>query len=181
MTRSVPAGLPPPGGPRPGPGLPSSGVAAVARLAVPPAREQVPLAQVQETLELGLDPVRLRRPQLRLVTRDGTDLDQFVARFARVVVEVLAGDRGAHQLLRWTTEEVYDGLLRRASALQRAAANGQPRRRLRAQVRSVHVCRPHPGAAELSIHVRHGARSRAIAARIELIEERWRCSVLQFG
>jgi len=39
----------------------------------------------------------------------------------------------------------------------------------------------HPDAAELSIHVRHGQRSRAIAARIERIEGRWRCSVLDFG
>ena len=38
-----------------------------------------------------------------------------------------------------------------------------------------------PTIAEISIHVRHGARSRAIAARLDLVEDRWRCSALQFG
>jgi hypothetical protein len=48
-------------------------------------------------------------------------------------------------------------------------------------VRSVHLSRPYDDAAELSIHVRHGSRSRAIAARIERIEGRWRCTALEFG
>jgi hypothetical protein len=45
----------------------------------------------------------------------------------------------------------------------------------------VHVFCPSPEAAELSVHVRHGERSRAIAARIELREGRWCCTVLEFG
>lgn len=158
---------------------PSTGVLAVARLLAPPASEEVPLAEVQETLELGLDLVQ--RPRLRLVTQDGTGLDLLAARFAQILVEVVTGDRGPQQLLRWTTEEVYDALLHRAATLQRAAANATPARRLRAQVRSVHLSRPQPAAAELSIHVRHGARSRAIAARIELVGGRWLCSALQIG
>jgi hypothetical protein len=83
--------------------------------------------------------------------------------------------------MRWTTEWVYADLMHRSHALHRTTPGDQRLRRVRATVRSVHLFRPHEDAAELSIHVRHGQRSRAIAARIERIEGRWRCSVLDFG
>jgi hypothetical protein len=116
-----------------------------------------------------------------VVTGEERELDAFSARFAQAVVEVIGGDRGVHQLMRWTTEWVYADLMHRSHALQRATPGDQRLRRLRATVRSVHLFRLHDDAAELSIHVRHGQRSRAIAARIERIEGRWRCSVLDFG
>ena len=121
------------------------------------------------------------RPNLRLVTGDEPDLDGFATRFAQAVVEVIGGDRGIHQMIRWTTVEVYDDLQRRSSTLQRTTAPDRRQRRLRAQVRSVHLSRPQDDVAEISIHVRHGERSRAIAARIERDEGRWRCTVLEFG
>lgn len=119
------------------------------------------------------------RPQLRLVTHDETRIDRMATRFAQAVVEVVGGDRSAFQLMRWTTPDVYQEVSRRCSVLNQVPA---PRsRRARAQVRSVHLSVPWPGVAELSIHVRHGSRSRAIAARLEVIEGRWRCSALEFG
>jgi hypothetical protein len=121
------------------------------------------------------------RPNLRLITGDDSELDGFATRFAQAIVEVIGGDRGVQQLMRWTTHEVYDDLARRSNALQRTVPASQRRRRLRAQVRSVHVSRPQPDAAEISIHVRHGQQSRAIAVRIERIENRWRCSAVEFG
>lgn len=142
-----------------------------------------PLAQPQGTLNLDLpanDEFWIR-PNLRLVTGDEPELDGFATRFAQAVVEVIGGDRGVQQMMRWTTEEVYEGLQRRSNALQRTTPPDQRRRRLRAQVRSVHLSRPQDDVAEISIHVRHGQRSRAIAARIELIEGRWRCTDLEFG
>jgi rhodanese-related sulfurtransferase len=48
-------------------------------------------------------------------------------------------------------------------------------------VRSVHVFLPSPASAEVSVHVRHGQRSRAIAARIERFDGRWTCTALEFG
>jgi hypothetical protein len=54
-------------------------------------------------------------------------------------------------------------------------------RRLRTHVRSVHIFCPSPAAAEISVHVRHGERSRAIAARIELVSGRWCCTAAEFG
>ena len=121
------------------------------------------------------------RPTLRLVRGDDPELDGFATRFAQAIVEVIAGDRGVQQLMRWTTAEVYEDLARRSNALQRTVPADQRRRRLRAQVRSVHVSRPQPDVAEVSIHVRHGHQSRAIAARIDRTEHRWRCSVIEFG
>ncbi len=148
-------------------------------LGEPPAE---PLAEPQGVLALQLPTTEFpSRPNLRLVTGDEPGLDGFATRFAQAVVEVIGGDRGVHQMMRWTTLEVYDDLQRRSSTLQRTTPGDQRRRRLRAQVRSVHLSRPQDDAAEISIHVRHGQRSRAIAARIERIEGRWRCVVLEFG
>jgi hypothetical protein len=150
-----------------------------------PTREApvVPVAHTQTALALAFDdaPELPSRPGLRVVTGEERELDAFSARFAQAVVEVIGGDRGVHQLMRWTTEWVYADLMHRTHALQRATPGDQRLRRVRATVRSVHLFRPHEDAAELSIHVRHGHRSRAIAARIERIEGRWRCSVLDFG
>jgi len=168
----------------PEPTLAPPAVHGIARLhtltASPSDAPVVPLAQPQGVLDLGLDQPP-SRPGLRLVTGAERELDAFSARFAQAVVEVIGGDRGVHQLMRWTTDDVYADLLRRSHTLQRTTPGDQRLRRVRATVRSVHLSRPHEDAAELSIHVRHGQRSRAIAARIERIEGRWRCSVLQFG
>ena len=163
---------------------PPRGIAQV-RTLTPPAfpGSAVPIARIQAVLDLDLDPSPElpARPSLRVVTGEDRELDAFAARFAQAVVEVIGGDRGVHQLMRWTTEWVYADLLHRSHALQRATPGDHRLRRVRATVRSVHLSRPHEDAAELSIHVRHGHRSRAIAARIERIEGRWRCSVLDFG
>lgn len=137
-------------------------------------------AQGLLALDFSSGPDLPTRPNLRLVTGDEPSLDGFATRFAQAVVEVIGGDRGVYQLMRWTTDEVYDDLQRRSSLLQRSTRDPR-RRRLRAQVRSVHLSCPQPDVAEISIHVRHGHRSRAIAARIERIEGRWRCSAIEFG
>jgi hypothetical protein len=162
----------------------SRGVAEVRTIAAPSVvGDAMPIAQPQAELALDLDGDRgpTVRPGLRLVTGVDRELDAFSTRFAQAVVEVIGGDRGVHQLMRWTTEWVYTDLMHRSHALQRTTPGDQRLRRVRATVRSVHLFRPHEDAAELSIHVRHGQRSRAIAARIERIEGRWRCSVLDFG
>jgi hypothetical protein len=160
------------------------GIARLHTITTPSVRgPAMPVAQTQAALALDLDeaPELPARPGLRVVTGEERELDAFSVRFAQAVVVVIGGDRGVHQLMRWTTEWVYADLMHRSHALQRATPGDQRLRRVRATVRSVHLYRPHEDAAELSIHVRHGHRSRAIAARIERIEGRWRCSVLDFG
>ena len=143
----------------------------------------VPMASVQGTLALdyGTTVQSTRTPDLRVLPGARAELEAFAHRFASAVVEVIRGDRGPSQLLRWTTERVYADLQRRAALLARTTPGDRRVRRLRSQVRSVHVFCPSPEAAEISVHVRHGERSRAIAARIELLDGRWCCTALQFG
>ncbi|MEI2819364.1 MAG: Rv3235 family protein [Marmoricola sp.] len=140
-------------------------------------------AAAQETLGISFDEFTGMPavPHLQVVTHTANGVEQWAARFAQAVVEVVAGDRPVPQLLRCTTAEVYHDLSRRASVLHRAVPPTQRLRKVRAMVRSVHVYCPRATAAEVSVHVRHGERSRAIAARLEFREGRWQCVALEFG
>lgn len=129
-------------------------------------------------------------PELRLLpggdTGDrpgagGDEVKVWAGRFAQAVVEVLGGDRPLAQLVRWTSQRVYLELERRLAILHRTQDAGRRMRTVRPQVRSVHVFHPTPHSAEVSVHVRHGQRSRAIAARLELVRGRWQCTALLLG
>jgi hypothetical protein len=48
-------------------------------------------------------------------------------------------------------------------------------------ISSVRVCEPVDGVAEVSAVARRGGRAHAVAARIEGIDGRWRCTALQIG
>lgn len=158
-----------------------SGVAGATSLLPVPA-PRMPVLAPQAALPLDLAAGGLpARPDLHLVQGADDGLTGFCARLAQAIVEVMGGDRGVHQLMRWTTEEVYADLCRRTSLLQRTTPAEARVRRVRAVVRSVRLFRPAPGVAELSVHVRHGQRSRAIAARLERRDGRWRCTVLELG
>lgn len=159
-----------------------TGAASIATIRAP-RDEAAPVASTQGTLALdfgGAVPVR-PRADLRPAPDIQEALDAFARRFCAAVVEVIGGDRGPQQLLHWTTESVYDQLRRRSTALAGTTGSDQRLRRLRAQIRSVHLSCPSAESAELSVHVRHGARSRAIAARLEHLEGHWICVALQFG
>lgn len=168
------------------PPAPVSSLASVTRLTPDPGRRPtVPVAATQGTLALDLRgslgmPVT---PELRVVdpTAGSHDVHGWAGTFAQAVVEVLGGDRPLTQLLRWTTKGVYHDLDSRVRILRRTTTTGQRVRTVRPQVRSVHVFQPGPGTAEVSVHVRHGQRSRAIAARLEMRQGRWRCTELQLG
>lgn len=170
------------------PPAPGDQVATVAYLAPSgEEREVVPVASIQGTLALDWDRVASSPavPDLRVVEQ-GTSNEQrevraWAARFAQAVVEVLGGDRPVSQLLRWTNAKVYADLDRRVRILGRTSPAPTRMRTVRPQVQSVHVCRPAPGSAEVSVHVRHGHRSRALAARLEHRKGRWTCVALQLG
>ncbi|GAB3998895.1 Rv3235 family protein [Nocardioides marmoraquaticus] len=179
----------------------------------PPARPApaVPLASVQGTLALDLRQP-WEAPPPRPVSapagcpepdddRDevtatvvaprgrGADLDEVAQGFARALVEVIGGDRGAGQVLRWVSPEVYDQLLVRADLLTRTVPDDRRVRRLRSRLAGVRVSCPAPGVAELSIHLRRGERSHAVAARLEHRVQRrrgrlgaaWMCVALEIG
>lgn len=105
------------------------------------------------------------------------DVRSWAGRFVQAVVEVLAGDRPVGQLVRWTSTEVYDDLATRVAALSRRQAGAQPR----AVVGSVHVAVPVDGVAEVAALVRRGARSAAVAVRLEGLDGRWQCTALHLG
>ena len=170
------------------PPAPSGDLATVTRLLVGgDEREVVPVAAVDGSLALDLrrPAAAPSAPDLRVldggVSREHREVQAWAARFAQATVEVLGGDRPVSQLLRWTTARVYQDLDRRVRILGRTAPALQRRRTIRPQVRSVHVFQPRPGTAEVSVHVRHGHRSRAIAARVEQRRGRWTCVALQLG
>lgn len=105
----------------------------------------------------------------------------WAGRFVQAVVEVVMGDRPLQQLVRWTDERVYADLSRRVRILGLTTDAATRNRTERSQVRSVHIFQPRPDAAEVAAHVRHGCRSRAVAARLEADRGRWRCTALRLG
>jgi hypothetical protein len=176
------------------PPAPRTQWATVTRIGERRAGEDLPAdatgsAPVDGSLALSTDtqarlvPGPPRTPELRLVEEEGhsAEVQVWAARFAQAVVEVLGGDRPLSQLVRWTSRRVYLELERRLTVLARTPVDARRRRTVRPQVRSVRVCHPTAEAAEVSVHVRYGRRSRAIAARLELVRGRWQCTVLQLG
>ena len=101
------------------------------------------------------------------------------ARFGRrllvAVLEAMAGRRAPQQLARHLSHAVFVGLL---TDLERQTHRHWPQPAL---VRSIRVCEPADGVAELAAVVQTGPRFRAIAMRLEGLDGRWRCVRLQIG
>ncbi len=170
------------------PPAPRASTAAMTRLATGPEQGDVPVGAVQGTLALDLRPTvppRPEQPELYAVPEpdapDDTELRAWSARFAQAVVEVTGGDRPLTQLLRWTSARVYAELGRRTRIMAQHRPVGPRARVVRPQVRSVHLCRPTAASAEVSVHVRYGQRSRALAARLEHRQGHWTCTALVIG
>lgn len=117
-----------------------------------------------------------------------TDPRPLAAQVVQAVVEILAGDRQLTQLTAWVDEEVYaavaaaapDAVVVAHRSLHRDTVN-RTRPQDRPMVRSVHVCQPAPGIAEVSARVQTGGRSCAVALRLEGWRGRWRCNALTVG
>ncbi|MGD9960417.1 Rv3235 family protein [Nocardioides sp.] len=113
-------------------------------------------------------------------------LESWARRYAQAAVEIVNGDRPASQLVRWTSPRVHEELTRRAQIVARAGVHqaglGRGRRPVvRPAVQSLRSCFISPVIAEVSIHVRHGQRSRALAARFEHRNQKWICTALEFA
>ena len=162
---------------------------------VVPLRWPVPLGSVQGTLALDLVPLTEppRPPEapghtgcdMALVDlRQRRHLETWSRRYAQAAVEIVGGDRPVSQLVRWSTREVYDDLARRAQLVARAAGHHPGERRVqpvRPVVLGVRTCFLPPATAEVSVHLRYGRRSRALAARFEHRSGRWQCCALEFA
>ncbi len=105
------------------------------------------------------------------------DPKSFGRRLLVAALEVLAGRRSLHQLAPYLSQRVYSGL---ASDLERPGRVSSWRHD-RPVLRSVRVCEPADGVAELAAVVRVGSRCRAVAVRLEGLDGRWRCVRLQVG
>jgi Family of unknown function (DUF6459) len=96
-------------------------------------------------------------------------------RLITLTLEALAGRRPLVQLQPVTSQGVF------------AALSGGRRPRWCAEgtapllVGTVHVCEPVDGVAEVTAVARRAGRAHAVAARLEGIDGRWRCTALQIG
>jgi hypothetical protein len=153
---------------------------------VVPLRVPVPVAATQGTLALDLQP-RHDPPPATVVafdSRAGRGADEWARRFAQAVVEIVGGDRPVSQLLRWTDREVYTDLQRRALLVARAGGHTPGQARVQPaspRVLSVHTAFVADDVIEASAHVKYGERSRAVASRFELHDDRWLCTALEFA
>ena len=103
--------------------------------------------------------------------------EQLARRLVQAAVDVVRGHRPATQLLRWTTPEVYSQLRQRAR-LEQMAGRGGGRRPV---VRSLRTSPSGERGVEVSAVVLDGARARAVAARLDGEDSRWRLTALVIG
>jgi hypothetical protein len=156
---------------------------------VVPLRRPVPVATVQGTLALHLDgSTDPYEPPLTAVPDPigpgCHELESWAPRFAQAAVEIAGGDRPVTQLLRWTSPEVYADLGRRAQVVRSAVLRDSSSARVqqvRPLVESSHTCWLGEGAAEVSVRVRYGRRSRAVAIRFEQRQGRWLAVAVEFA
>jgi len=113
--------------------------------------------------------------------RPAEPLIEQASRFMQAAVEIVAGDRPCTQVIRYADERVYETLTRHLVAATRDEDGRAVRHRPRAKVVSVRVTCPRSDVAEVSTRVSDGTRSRALAARLELVRERWVCTALEIG
>lgn len=172
-------------------------------VAVRRAWTPAPLRAVQETLDLtggGFDRTGSRLAPPLVPTTSvlrGADavvvtpavreeVHRWALAFGQASVEAVLGDRPVSQLLRWTSPAVHRELAYRArviaqATLRQAGGHGQRRPAIRPQVRQARLCFVDAGVAEVALTVQYGPRVRALAARVELRDGRWLCTVLEFA
>jgi hypothetical protein len=96
-------------------------------------------------------------------------------RLITLTLEAMAGRRPLLQLQQMTSVGVFAAL----------SAGRRPRWCTEGTapliVGPVHLCEPVDGVAEVSAVVRRAGRAHAVAARLEGIDGRWRCTALQVG
>lgn len=151
-----------------------------------PLRLPVPLVAVQGTLALALQPHREPPPApvVTLGRGPGDAVEAWARRVVQAALEIVGGDRPASQLLRWTSNEVYADLHRRAWLVARAGGHVPGVERVqpvRPRVLSVRTCVLDDRTVEAAVHAAHGGRSRAVATRFELRQGRWLCTALDFS
>jgi hypothetical protein len=107
------------------------------------------------------------------------DPERVLQHLTHCVIEVLAGARDLEQLARWVTDDVYRNLGKRVVLASRARrAKGLVPQRPTFSIGRVHISEPADGVVEGVVMVHQRARSRAVAIRLEGLDQRWRASVI---
>jgi hypothetical protein len=92
-----------------------------------------------------------------------------------LALEGLAGLRPLAQLQKLTAPGLYAALTNRRRPAWCATGTAP------VLLGPVHVCEPVDGIAEISAVARRSGRAHAVAARLEGLDGRWRCTALQIG
>ena len=107
------------------------------------------------------------------------DPTMLVENLATGVVEVLGGVRDLEQLGRWLSEGVYRHLLRRSIIAARGrAVRGQMPARPIAAVAAKRITYPAGNVVEATVLLHGASRTRAVAIRLEGMDQRWRATAL---
>jgi hypothetical protein len=107
------------------------------------------------------------------------DPQPLLENLTRCVIEILAGARELEQISRWVTDDVYRHLLKRVVLSTRARqAKGQVVRRPTFSVGPTSIYEPRDGVVEAVVIVRGRARTRAVALRLEGLDNRWRAAAI---
>jgi hypothetical protein len=107
------------------------------------------------------------------------DPEPLLRNLTHCVIEVLAGARDLDQLARWVTDDVYRNLSKRVVLAARARrVKGQAPQRPAFSLGRVITCEPADGVLEAVVMVHQRARSRAVAIRLEGLDQRWRASAI---
>ncbi|GAA4240212.1 hypothetical protein GCM10022254_64080 [Actinomadura meridiana] len=136
-----------------------------------------PVPMTRGALALNPAPPPAQPPGLRLV-RPAAGVDAEVRAVAdtaiRLVLDILAGTRPAHQLSLVAAPAVCRELLGRTGALLRRGGRIVPPRVLTSRLQ-----RPTPTVAEVTAVVIMAGRIHALALRLDHTRGRWRCTALE--
>ncbi|MCM6763144.1 Rv3235 family protein [Rathayibacter sp. ZW T2_19] len=107
------------------------------------------------------------------------DPEPILSRLTLLVVEILAGSRDIDQIARWLTDDVYRHLQKRVVLAARARSlQGRPAHRIPFTVGRVVMSEPRDGVVEAVILVHNRVRTRAVAIRLEGMDNRWRATAV---
>lgn len=108
---------------------------------------------------------------------DLPDPDTWARRLITAILETMDGLRPPNQLSRWVSPDIRDRINRRGilARQRRQRPSGPP------QVRTLRVCEPADGVAEVAAVISHRARVRALALRMTGVDGRWLITTLELG
>lgn len=112
-----------------------------------------------------------------------TDLPQpveFAHTICQGIVDASCGRRQVGQIARYLSGSVAHQISRRAHLARRLQQNIRAQNRPQL-VRSIHVCEPTDGVAEVSATVAYHDRVRAVALRMEGLDGRWQVTALSIA